>query len=372
MNSAMKINIILDWLKSYYTAIIAVSLSKAAPIVMGILSAGILGRFLNNLLLMDAPAIRADVFLIAAIFVSNVLLIPAFNLLSNLYNYKVSVRYHERKVSKSLDKDYIKSNALSAGAKASRWEVNLQLFYIEMLKIFSSTTTIIISLCFLVPALLINTTLGIICILLCIPISLFDIISSKKQASFYNESINYNEMRKSDELNMTQGHGFIKNNNVINQFLSSVNKRFTAYFTETKYKNIKLKTMLDTGSSFLTYVSILVLLAAGGYMFLQNNATPGEVFIYIGLLPPVSGIIKLCSGLLVSSRKTAVILERVLYFFCDFENTSGSRIETINSIKSDDLTFGYNDATLFQGISIDINKGSKLQIIGKTAPEKPL
>ncbi|MCL1997130.1 MAG: ATP-binding cassette domain-containing protein [Defluviitaleaceae bacterium] len=367
---SMKASIILDWLKSYHTAIVAASLSKAAPIVLGILSAGVLGNFLNNLLLMDTSAISTDIFLIIAIFASNVVLIPVFNLFNYIYSYKVSNRYHEKKVSKSLDKDYIKSNAMGAGAKVARWEVNLLLFYTEMLKVFSSVATVMVSLFFIIPVLLINTTLGIISILLCIPISLFDILSSKKQVLFYSESLEYNEIRKSDELNMAQGHGFIKNNNIINQFLSAVNKRFTDYFTETKYKNIKLKTLLDTGSSFLTYISILVLFAAGGYMFLQGNATPGEVLMYVGLLLPISGIIKLCSELFVSFKKMPVILEKVLYFFCDFENVSGNHIESVNNIKAEDLNFSYNDTGLIQGVNIDIKRDSKLQIVGKNGSGK--
>jgi len=368
-----KFSIFMHWFSHFYLAIFSASLVIFLPTVTGIITARILGEFIDSVLNGDFSVIQRNILIIVALGIINIIVIPIALSINAILTFKCSIRYHEAMLGKSLDKNFLSVKGLKSGASATRWELDLMNYYGFSLGQVSLIISVAVSLVIIIPILSMNFFLGIICIVASFPSAFVGAATSEKQAKFYADKLQYQETRRAIELNISRAQPFIKRHDLVARIIKNVNATFYKYFNESLAKDIKLQSKLTSLDSFLTYFTFAAIFFVGVIMTANGTASPGEVAIFIGLAAPVRSIVKDCTRISIDFKKWSNLHDKVSYFYKDFEKTSGENVTSLDCVHTDNLAFSYNpDAAdfTFESFSLKLNRNSKILVRGRNGAGK--
>ncbi|MEE8417729.1 MAG: ABC transporter ATP-binding protein, partial [candidate division Zixibacteria bacterium] len=140
---------------------------------------------------------------------------------------------------------------------------------------------------------------------------------------------------------------------------------------------VKAATVVDSLYFYIWQFGIIIALLAGGYMVINANLTPGELvaFIYyiVYLVFPMFDI----GQFLVKSRQSAVSINRLIELekvLPMVEDSGGmvlkSSIEGRLSFENVDFHFPDSDRKIIEGISLEIEPGQTVALVGKIGSGK--
>lgn len=134
-----------------------------------------------------------------------------------------------------------------------------------------------------------------------------------------------------------------------------------------------LNKLLSLGTSLSLLLNDLIplfTLIIGFYFVSNNDLSVGELISLYAFIPfLIEPLVNLTDHSLAESSSLGME-ERIKEFIEKEEVEVGSNLSSIESIEFDNVTFGYDDTVIFNNLSITINKGDRVGIIGATGEGK--
>ncbi len=234
-----------------------------------------------------------------------------------------------------------------------------------MLNIFVNIFLVIISMILLI---ILNKSLFLISIIIIIFYSIIVFIYSiifKREVSDIQISEGIYSTKLVETLN---GYESIKNLNLINESVNKVNFSYNNYLNKTRefeysYSNEKMikEIISDVGMLFVSIVSLIFVK--------KNMMTIGDVIMFSSLILFFTEPIKELLNLIPNIRYASNSYERINdLLMIEKENTNNENKKTIDGdITISNLSYSYNNTTnLLKGINLNIKKGEKILIYGKS------
>jgi len=128
----------------------------------------------------------------------------------------------------------------------------------------------------------------------------------------------------------------------------------------------------DTTGGILTLFISILFYGFGVYLIFKGLFTVGSFTAFSIIVPRITGPISGLANLNVSFQIVKVSIERIREFIDkEVEDLkTGDKIEDINEIRFEDVSFSYDDKTILKNINFSINRGEIIGIVGKTGAGK--
>lgn len=355
------------------------------PIILNILSLIIsglssiiiskyLGKFTDSLLMFNISYVKQDIIKILICLLFIVIIIPLFELFSNIIMFKFSLNHEKLLYGRFLNKTYEKILNIDV----SEVEYRLKLDAIEL----RINLIIIISNCIIVPIVLLILLYSIFKINLLFGLSVFFIalikifypyLFRKIEAKFDMENRNYETDIRKYEIEITSKPYILKFLNIQNNILKNINETFKNYFNNSFKKVTIYNTINDNIKEGLTIFSTIVILIIGAILTAKGKINAGDIVTMLAYISILEGVLLKIIFNLSKFKILDNICERILLLYTDFENCEGERLKTnlINSIVVKNLSFNYNeDKEVLKNISFEILEGDKCLILGQNGTGK--
>lgn len=199
------------------------------------------------------------------------------------------------------------------------------------------------------------------------------LIYSLTQKKIYEKNYNLKEVQNKYYNTLYDQFHFIKEIKLSANFNAN-NKRteksyknyFNTYYSYGKYLNI-----LGSLDTTILNVFNIILLIIGATEYFNKIITIGEITLLTSYFGMISGTVNYYVGVVKSYQSAKVSYDR-LKELNNFEEERNGDIflNSIDSIKVDDLSFGYSEKNILQNMNCEFNKGNIYVIVGDNGTGK--
>lgn len=183
----------------------------------------------------------------------------------------------------------------------------------------------------------------------------------------------YRTIRKNNGLLTSSLHDilktifFLKDNHLENSALKDFSKTNTTLFQSEK-SNMLPSSLLVSSVTFYSNITQLVIILAGGYLYIKDSLTMGVILSFLLLVDRFRLRIMRMVGLIDIYQKGVSGLHRFTEIL-DIPNLPDGNIEinsSINSIEFKNISFSFNDTLILKDFNLKIKQGEKIAIVGKS------
>lgn len=209
-------------------------------------------------------------------------------------------------------------------------------------------------------------------LLILVPIIYFKILYFTDKNSIY-ENINFNKLRKLKEYvtELFLGFEFIKSHSIEKKILKNYNELITqqnkSHFNY--QNNLSLSDMFE---SIIKDVSEVIVVIVGGTLVVLNTISIGEWFaLYSVAANAIAPMIQLGSDIerVKTMRNSIQRMDQIITLDID-QDQQQNHSDKFTSLNIIDLSFNYAEYNTLKNISLSINRGEKIGIIGESGSGK--
>ncbi len=197
------------------------------------------------------------------------------------------------------------------------------------------------------------------------------VLSRKLNIKYEKEGWEYSTEQNQIFVEMSEETKIIYLLDICNFFVKKWHGLFEEYFSESREKAIRFRNFTDSineGVKFFSQIIILVLgciLAGNGYI------TAGCIIIMIRYLNIFENFLNRCIQTVINFSNLREKGKRLYVFYDNLEREGGEELtELFDNLRCDRLTYKHEDNIILKELSFEINRGEKIQIVGKNGGGK--
>ncbi len=160
----------------------------------------------------------------------------------------------------------------------------------------------------------------------------------------------------------------VKANNAENKELKRFDEHNEKFF-RLNLKSVKVNELVSPMMETLGSIGVAVVIIIGGKQVIDGTITVGSFFSFLTALFMLYTPIKRISSLYNKMQDAVAASERTFELLDRSASIIGGNLEspkTVNSITLQDIHFSYNDKKVLKGISLKVNKGQMIAIVGSS------
>ncbi|EAI3886130.1 ABC transporter ATP-binding protein [Campylobacter fetus] len=164
----------------------------------------------------------------------------------------------------------------------------------------------------------------------------------------------------------------VKANNAENKELKRFDEHNEKFF-RLNLKSVKVNELVSPMMETLGSIGVAVVIIIGGKQVIDGTITVGSFFSFLTALFMLYTPIKRISSLYNKMQDAVAASERTFELLDRSASIIGGNLEfpkTVNSITLQDIHFSYNDKKVLKGISLKVNKGQMIAIVGSSGGGK--
>ena len=183
----------------------------------------------------------------------------------------------------------------------------------------------------------------------------------------------YRTIRKNNGLLTSSLHDilktifFLKDNHLENSALNDFSKTNITLFQSEK-SNMLPSSLLVSSVTFYSNITQLVIILAGGYLYIKDSLTMGVILSFLLLVDRFRLRIMRMVGLIDIYQKGVSGLHRFTEIL-DIPDLPDGNIEINSDIKNiefKNISFSFNDTLILKDFNLKIKQGEKIAIVGKS------
>jgi len=174
------------------------------------------------------------------------------------------------------------------------------------------------------------------------------------------------EYEFSSNISTIKSLGMCKESN--KQIKKNANKVFRASIDRGRLMNFKWITIQSIGAIFFVIFIFLV-----GRDILIGVLTAGAIVIYISYVERLKGILNIISNqadILIEAKYDLSRMMQIYNLTPEIDEKNAKDLKKWDEIKVKDLAFKYKNEGILEGFNLEIKKGSKIGIVGKSGGGK--
>ncbi len=301
----------------------------------------------------------------------SILAVPAFGLLGNLALIKAAFTHEYMLLERYLDKTYETATTINEGEVSIRLEddaVDLRCYWVLILsKLFSLPARLIYVLWF---SLKIHPLFTVFVIMIALLKLLVPVLVRKLEARYDSETREYNTQMKTYETEIIRSPHMIKLLGLLQPYLTRIDDRYRSYFQKTFRRKALCSAAATQISTFLDTFCTLLILLVGAALAASGAIGAGAVAAMLGYFTVYNTIMKDISYIIQKTPIMDNCAKRMELFYEEFETADVSSMPSITQISAQDLSFAYDDHSVFRDQNFQLLAGDKVAICGENGSGK--
>lgn len=196
------------------------------------------------------------------------------------------------------------------------------------------------------------------------------IVTKKLNAKYDKEVREYQTKVRSYEFEVLDQPHKVKMYGLTAPLLQRFDQVYASFFRDTLKKSIRLSAVSSNVSGILdTFCTILILLS-GSILVAKGEMTAGGIAAAFGFLSIFNTLFGNISSLIRDFPVFDTLVDRLTVFYTDEEVASGIPVSSPQEITAEDLSFSYDEKSVFQCVNFSIHQGDKVAICGQNGSGK--
>ncbi len=138
---------------------------------------------------------------------------------------------------------------------------------------------------------------------------------------------------------------------------------------------VRMTTVFDTSTAVATGLGQVIVFGVGGYLVIRGHISLGTLVAFVGLLPSLFQPVAALSSLGQTVQSASGSVERIAELLDEepaiASKPGASALPRLSEdIRLDEVTFGYGDRTVLDGVSLRIPAGKQVAIVGPSGSGK--
>lgn len=360
---------ICGFIKKYYRHIIPYVFLSCLEQIMIIYIINKISIVTNSIFLSNTTSLKNNVIMLIFCTIITIFTFPLFRLVEMKHFIYMGFNFDEWFYSRFIENDKTLIDKFEKGLLLNRAFMDPIMYRSDVIQVIgtSSIFIVVFTISFVMIAR-INLSLSLICTCLSITPMIFDYYVVNKLRNMDMKDRNMENEIASREKEVIDNLFFIKSQNLEGESIESFHKYYNNYFKFLRKKIPIDNTIKNSNELYGLLCNIVIYIIVSLYIS-YGRISVGDAINFLG----ISMILKDNTINLNAAIKSFISFKNSktrLIELMDTEKNGDLVVNNIDSIKIDNVTFGYNSNFFLKNINININKGDKLVLKGKNGSGK--
>ena len=195
-------------------------------------------------------------------------------------------------------------------------------------------------------------------------------VTKKLNAKYDKEVREYQAKVRSYEFEVLDQPHKVKMYGLTLPLLQRFDQIYSSFFRDTLKKSIRLSSIASNLSGTLETFCTIVILLSGAILVAKGEMTAGGIAAAFGFLSIFSTLFGNISSIIRDFPVFGNLVDRLTVFYTHEEDSSGIQVTSLNEISACELSFSYDDKTVFDHVSFTIHQGDKVAVCGQNGSGK--